>query len=110
MIPRACLPLALALALGACGTGRSGTRPGESIVVGTIVDAATGEPLSGVRVEGPGGAHATSGRDGRFELRGLSPGDQGDVTARLPDGRSGRASLRPLEAGPLEVVLHLSRP
>jgi hypothetical protein len=79
------------------------------IVVGTVVDAATGEPVSGARVEGPEKHSTRTDSDGRFELTGLPVGLEGDVTVELSDGRSGRIHLRPLRAGRLEVVLQLSK-
>jgi hypothetical protein len=103
----ACLLLALVCA---CACGRRDARAGESaVVVGTVLDAATGTPLSGVRLEGPNGTSATSERDGRFELEGLHAGDRGELVARTDDGRRGSVTLRPLAKGRIEVVVHLYR-
>lgn len=114
---------AIAIALGlaisscssaACGPARhGGARDGQSaaaeaVVVGTCVDAETGERLSGVKVEAPDGKSAVSGREGRFEIRGLRSGTQGLIVASLPDGRRASLPLRPLAAGTLEIVLQLT--
>lgn len=72
---------------------------------GTVVDAATGEPLAGARLEGPSGASAVSDADGRFELRGIAPGTSGQLVATMPDGRHGSNRLRSLRSGALEVVV-----
>ena len=81
----------------------------EPIVVGTVLDAATGEPVSGARVEGPEKLSARTNSQGRFELTGLRVGLEGDLTVEMSDGRSGKVHLRPLRPVRLEVVLHLSR-
>jgi hypothetical protein len=106
--------LALACAACACGPGRHGGTnaehgtAAEAAVVGTCLDAESGEKLSGVRVEGPDGKSAVSGRDGRFEIRGLKSGQAGELVASLSDGRRASLTLRPLAAGTLEVVLQLA--
>jgi hypothetical protein len=103
----ACLLLALACA---CACSRRDARAGEeALVVGTVLDAATGAPLAGVRVEGPNGTSAVSESDGRFELEGLHAGDRGEVVAKTDDGRTGSVTLRALSKGRLEVVVHLHR-
>ena len=103
--------LGLALSLGACNCGRAPSRPGaEAFVTGTVLDAATGAPVEGARVEGPAETRAVSGSDGRFELAGLRERDEGEVVARTDDGRVGRVRLRPLAPGRLEVALHVARP
>lgn len=116
--------LVLALALGACclapaacGDAGGGGAPGRgssaqsaALVTGTALDAASGELLAGVRIEGPRGTRAVSGPKGRFTLEGLVAGDAGEVVGRLDDGRTGRLRLRPLGPGRLEVVLRLERP
>lgn len=95
------------------GSGSGGSRdhrnvdPSSATIVGTTLDAATGEPLEGVEVTAPGGAHATSGPDGRFSIPGLAIGTEGTLTARASDGRKAENRLRPLRAGELEVVLRL---
>jgi hypothetical protein len=94
---------------GSCGGGPK-SRPGPEVVVtGTVLDAATGEPIAGAHVEGPAGSHADSGRDGRFKLEGLRERDEGEVVARTDDGRAGSVRLRPLAPGGLEIALHLAR-
>lgn len=111
MITRARTVSALLLALFcACACGKT-SRPGaEARIVGTVIDASTGTPVAGVRVEGPHGTSAVSGDDGRFEIRGLREGDRGEVVAQSDDGRRGGVSLLPLAAGRREVVVHLVRP
>ena len=100
----------------ACGTSakeqpRSQTPAaprGPVVIRGTTLDAATGAPLAGVEIEGPGGLTAVSGPDGRFELRGLEAGRGGVLLARTPDGeRTATNRIRRLREGALEVVLHL---
>jgi erythromycin esterase-like protein len=114
----ACVAVCL---LAACApTGSSNKNPGafnasareaasdqSSSVAGTTLDAATGDALANVEVKGPGGVHAKSDKDGRFVLEGLAPGTTGEVEALAHDGRKARATLRPLAAGRLEIVLHL---
>jgi hypothetical protein len=114
---RATIVLALAFAaftaLACCarhGATQSEKNASESVLTGTCVDAATGERLSGVKVEAPGGKSAVSGRDGRFEIRGLPAGQGGSVTASTSDGRQASVPLRPMIAGTLEVVLRLAEP
>jgi len=103
------LTLVLALACAcACSGGKS--RPGEeAVVVGSVIDAATGLPVSGIRLEGPEKTHAVSDERGRFQLEGLRAGDAGEVVAKAPDGRKGSVTLRPLAPGRLEVVVQLYR-
>jgi hypothetical protein len=103
------ITLASALLL-ASACGGTPSRPGaEALVTGTVLDASTGSPVSGARVEGPAGTHAVSGSDGRFELQGLRERDEGDVVAQTDDGRRGSVRLRPLAPGRLEIALHLAR-
>ncbi len=105
------LAVALLLALTcACACSRSSGRPGaEAVVTGTVLDGGTGAPIAEVRLTGPNGANAVSGRDGRFEMGGLRAGDEGEIAGKTDDGRSGSVTLRPLAAGRLEVVLKLYR-
>jgi hypothetical protein len=77
------------------------------IVTGTVLDARTGRPVAGALVRGPGGAEAESDARGRFVLRGLALGVEGELVATTEAGLSGKNHLRPLASGPLEVVLHL---
>ncbi len=108
---------AAALLLAACGAPKGSSDEGAPqalaagggspvVVVGTTLEAASRTPLAGVRVEGPGGVVAESDADGRFVLRGLSPGAQGDLLATA-DGLAGSLRLRPLRRGRLEVVVFL---
>jgi hypothetical protein len=99
----------IALTCACACSGRSARRGAEAVVAGTILDAATGAPVPDIRVEGPQGACAISGRDGRFEMAGLRAGDEGEILARAGDGRRGGVTLRPLAPGRLEVVLQLYR-
>jgi hypothetical protein len=101
------LPLSI---FGAFACSGRGARPGEpAVVVGTVLDASTGQGVAGIRVEGPFEACAVSDERGRFEMTGLRAGDAGELAARSPDGRRGSVTLRPLAPGRLEVVLHLAR-
>ena len=88
-----------------------GRAPGQSgpgpVVLGTAIDASTGKPLAGVRVRGPGGAETESDARGRFLLRDLPLGIEGDLVGTTAGGLEGRNALRPLAPGPLEVVLYL---
>jgi hypothetical protein len=94
----------------ACACSRRDSRPGEeAVVVGTVLDAATGLPAPGVRLEGPQGASAVSGENGRFEMEGLRAGDSGEILAKASDGRRGGVTLLPLAPGRLEVVVQLYR-
>ncbi len=110
--------LAILAALGApaCdGGGASGARgaqaaPSRVTIVGTCLRAATGEPLEGVTVTGPGGVRARSGPRGEFELTGLARGTAGELRAEFDGGLFATVPLRPLEDDRLVVVLHLRRP
>jgi hypothetical protein len=88
------------------GTAPAPSGPGP-IVTGTVVDARTGKPIAGALVRGPGGVETQSDARGRFVLRGLVLGASGELVGTTEAGLSGRNLLRALEAGPLEVVLHL---
>lgn len=76
-------------------------------VSGTVLDAQSGEPISGAVVTGPEGAKARSDKQGRFLLSGLAVGTDGTIAARAADGRKASVPLRPLSEGRLEIVLHL---
>lgn len=66
--------------------------PPAGRLAGRLLDAETGAPLSGVRVEAVGRSLAArTGADGRFLLEGLTPG-QADLRFR-------KAGFAPLEAG-----------
>lgn len=82
----------------------SGPAP---LVTGTVLDARTGKPVAGALVRGPGGVETKSDARGRFVLRGLRLGASGELVGTSPAGLAGKNRLRPLESGPLEVVLHL---
>jgi hypothetical protein len=100
-------------ALACCarhGATQSEKSASEAVLTGTCIDASTGERLSGIQVEAPGGKRAVSNRDGRFEIRGLNAGQGGVVAATSSDGRQASLPLRPMNAGTLEVVLRLAEP
>lgn len=99
----------LAIFAAACTRQISDTKH-VAIVVGTVLDAASGEPVADVRVEGPEGKHATSDSSGRFQFAAFTVGTEGELTAKTSDGRRGRVKLRKLEPRPLEVVIQLSKP
>jgi hypothetical protein len=90
-------------ALSSTPSAPTGPAP---VVVGTVVDARTGKPVPGALVVGPGGVETKSDSDGRFVLRGLAHGAEGDLVGTAK-GLSGRNRLRALEGGVLEVVLYL---
>jgi hypothetical protein len=79
---------------------------GPAVVAGTVVEAATLAPLEGARVVAPDGSEAQSDASGRFEIRGLALGTQGELRATLGE-LSGSVHLRPVSRGVLEVVLAL---
>jgi len=76
-------------------------------IVGTTLEAATGEALADVEIQGPLDSRAMSDKQGHFMLDDLPPGTTGEVEASARDGRKARATLRPLAAGRLEIVLYL---
>jgi hypothetical protein len=118
---RPALSLALLLALAALAASCRGPSGAEEdsgrasaaavgpgpVVTGTVVDARTGKPVAGALVRGPAGVEAKSDARGRFVLSGLAPGASGELVATAESGLSGRNVLRPLAAGPLEVVLYV---
>lgn len=111
-----CLFLAqipLATSCGANGTGpthgRSAPAAGAAEVAGSVVDAATGDPVAGARIDGPRGRTARSDARGRFLLADLGVGTEGEIRATASDGRAASVRLRALQAGRLEVVLQLTR-
>ena len=118
--PAAVLLLA---ALAACGGQRAsaadepsqelerGAVEAPATIVGTTLDASTGQVLAGVRVELAEGSYTVSDEQGRFELRGLRPGAGGTLVGTAEDGRRRELNLRTLAPGAsLEVVLRLTRP
>ena len=92
------------LLLPAADTGLSGPAP---VVLGTVLDARSGKPVSGATVKAPGGLQAKSDEHGRFVLRGLALGTSGELVGTTQGGLSGKNRLRPLVGGPLEVVLYV---
>lgn len=92
-----------ALLLPAAGAA-TGPTP---VVTGTVLDARTGKPVAGATVRAPGGQTATTDARGRFVLRGLAAGTSGELVGTTEAGLAGKNLLRPLEGGPLEVVLYL---
>ena len=86
----------------------AGEATEEAIVRGVVVDVQDGEPLIGVRVEGPRDTRAVTDPKGRFVLKGLRVGDEGSVRAWRSDGWGAEVSLRALSSKGLEVVLHLA--
>lgn len=97
--------------LAACHNGSSGHEQGEheAVVVGTVVDAATGKPVANARIEGPGGHKTSSDDSGRFRLEGLEVGATGEVKATAQDGRTASVTLRRLSDKKLEIVLSVKR-
>jgi hypothetical protein len=81
-------------------------KAGPPVVVGTVIDAATGAPVAGAAVVGPDGAEAVSDASGRFRLQGMPHGTQGDLRATA-GALEGAVRLRPLAGGRLEVVLYV---
>ena len=94
------------------GGARERQRPaaGTAVIFGTTLDAATGEPLAGVEVTGPGGARGLSDEHGNFVLSDIPEGTSGRLLAKGPDGREAVNLLRPLRNARLEVVMHLRAP
>ena len=77
-------------------------------ITGFTLEAATGEPLAGVTIEGPRDTRAMSDAAGRFSLDGLEVGESGILRAHHSDGLVGELPFTALEAGAREVVFHLS--
>lgn len=88
------------------GVAPAVSGPGP-IVTGTVLDARTGKPVAGALIRGPDGVETRSDARGRFVLRGLRLGASGELVGTTEAGLAGTNRLRPLESGPLEVVLHL---
>lgn len=81
---------------------------GSAEVLGTVLDARTGRPVEGAWIELGDGTRTASDANGRFRLRGLAPGTQGELIAHSDtEGLVGRNLLRPLAPGALEVVVFL---
>ncbi len=79
------------------------------VVVGTVVDAASGDAVAEARVKGPRGVKAVTDEKGKFELKGLEVGDEGEVVVTTDDRRRGSVVLRKLRGGVLEVVVHVEK-
>jgi hypothetical protein len=77
------------------------------LLTGTVLDARTGKPVPGATVRAPGGLSTTTDERGRFVLRGLALGTSGELVGITEAGLTGKNRLRPLEGGPLEVVLYV---
>lgn len=100
----------LPLLLAGCDDGtRAAGEAEHALVRGTVMRATNWEPVEGARVVGPRGVRARTGPEGRFELRGLRPGDAGAIRAEADGGWTASVPLRPLGNDDLEVVLHLSQ-
>ena len=117
---RALLGAAITIGLGACGLAPdvegvpSGSSvdghertAGPAIVRGTALEASSGRPLAGVLIEGPENTRTHTDAEGRFVLRGLAVGMQGELRGSTEQGLSATNRLRPLKVGALEVVLFL---
>jgi hypothetical protein len=98
--------------VSACHNGASNGEGSDhsAVIVGTVVDAATGKSVANARVEAPGGRKTTSDDTGRFRIEGLEMGTTGDVKASTSDGRTASVPLRRLSDKKLEIVLYLKRP
>lgn len=105
----ALLGLALTLSPG-CGDETQAKDPDTepAQITGFTLEAATGEPLAGVSIEGPRELRAESDEAGRFALHGLEVGESGVLRAHHPDGLAGELPFTALEAGAREVVFHLT--
>ena len=99
-------PLAVLLCFAAISC--FGGSAEESVVKGIVVDVQDGEPLIGVRVEGPRSTRAVTDPKGRFVLKGLRVGDAGEVRAWRSDGWEAQVALRPLASEGIDIVLHLA--
>jgi len=87
--------------------GRAPAEAGPApLVSGTALDARSGKPLADVLIRGPGGVETRSDARGRFVLRGLVLGSEGEILGSTASGLSGRNLLRPLD-GSLEIVIYL---
>ncbi len=81
-------------------------KAGPPVVVGTVIEAASGAPVAGATILGPDGSETVTDEAGRFRLKGLPPGASGDLKASA-GLLEGSVRLRPLTGGRLEVVLHV---
>ena len=109
-----CTALCALMPLPGCGSNGSpathsgSAKDGRARVVGTVVDAASGDVLANVKVDGPNGRSTRSDAHGRFEFTDLEIGTEGELTAATDDGRKARVPLRRLAVGRLEVVLQMT--
>jgi len=88
--------------------GRAPRSAGPApVVTGTAIEASSLKPLAGVLIRGPNGVETRSDAQGRFVLRGLEPGLEGELVGTTESGLQGRNWLRPLAGGLLEIVLYL---
>jgi hypothetical protein len=96
----------------ACHNGTTSGEGGDhsAVIVGTVVDAATGKSVANAKVEGPGGRKTSSDDNGRFRFEGLEIGTTGEVKASTSDGRTATVPLRRLSDKKLEIVLSVKRP
>jgi len=102
------LAVALPLGLVACWNDLPATQAGGPVIVaGTVLEAATGEPLTGVVIRGPRRTRTVSDDRGRFRLTGLHIGESGELTADRHDGFAGVLPFSALAAGVREVAFHL---
>jgi hypothetical protein len=100
---RASWSLSLAC-LAACGHEHPA---GAARIVGTVVDARTGEPVGAAEVAGPSGARGRSDERGWFVLERVSAPQGGEVRATCADGRAGVTPVRALEASELQIVVRV---
>lgn len=102
------LGLGLALCVGCRDEARAKETEAVVEVRGFTLEAASGEPLAGVLVEGPRELRATSDDAGHFVLTGLRVGESGVLHARDEGGElAAELPFTALEAEGREVVFHL---
>ncbi|MBL8860633.1 MAG: carboxypeptidase regulatory-like domain-containing protein [Planctomycetes bacterium] len=96
--------LLVALAVACGGAPPADAR--RAVLAGVVLDRATGVPVKGARVLLPDGRETRTDTAGRFLLRDLEPGLEGELLVRTEDGREGRNALRRLPPRRLEVVVY----
>jgi hypothetical protein len=84
----------------------SDLKAGPAVVVGTVIEASTGGAVAGARVSGPDGSEALTDAAGRFRIKGMPVGTQGELRA-VAGALEGAVRLRPLAGGRLEVVVYV---
>lgn len=106
LVSLACLLLLVASADRLVLAQTSDSGKGATIL-GTVVEARSGQPLAGVQAWLSGTPHtAASGRDGRFRLDGVPPGDYVLIVSVVGYGLIRRGlSVRANETIPLDIVL-----